>query len=31
MITLTEAQKQQFIEEGYVVVRGLLSPEQVAE
>ena len=31
MITLTEAQKQQFIEEGYVVVRGLLPPELVAE
>ncbi len=31
MITLTNTQKTQFIEEGYVVVPGLLSPDLVAE
>lgn len=31
MITLTDAQKQQFIETGYLVVPGLLPPEQIAE
>lgn len=29
MITLNASQKQQFVEEGYLVVRGVLSPEQV--
>lgn len=30
MITLTEGQRHQFIEDGYIVVRGLLPPDLVA-